>query len=327
MRRFLSLLFAALVACTAATPRSQPSHTPPSSPRSRPTSPHRSPAASARAHLPFAVERAAGAVVGDTGFMLGGLIPGDRSIDHILSVDLATGRGRLVGSLPAALHDAAATSLGGRVYLFGGSGSAGTLVQRFDPASNHVSTVGHLPRALSDLSAVTIADTMFVLGGFDGQQARREVLATTDGRAFRVVALLPDGLRYTAAAVVGEKVLVVGGQTMTSLASRAVLLIDPTSGSVRRLASLPVPVAHAVVIVRGQTAFAAGGRDDGGRPLRDVWKIDLIGGKVSAAARLPYPIADPTLLVGNSIVLLAGGASGLLAQGGETNDELVFTET
>ncbi|HLW15767.1 MAG TPA: hypothetical protein VKV69_00210, partial [Actinomycetota bacterium] len=49
--------------------------------------------------LPYVVERAAGAVIGDTGYMLGGLVPGDRSISSILAIDITTGVAHAVGKL------------------------------------------------------------------------------------------------------------------------------------------------------------------------------------------------------------------------------------
>jgi len=275
--------------------------------------------------LPYVVERAAGAVIGETGYMLGGLIPGDSSISTILSIDLLTGSARRVGSLPIAAHDAAAVSMGNEIILFGGSGNAGNLVQRFDPATGAMSTIGHLPRVLSDLAAVAIGNAIFVLGGYDGSRARAEVLETTDGRSFRVAATLPEGLRYAAVAAAGSKLLIAGGQTDSAGGSRGVYLVDPASGSVHPLAELPAAVAHAVLVVRGDTAFLIGGRDSAGRPTTRVWKISVTTGTISPSSPLALPLADPTLLVGTRRTILAGGATGRASSGGETNEEILFT--
>jgi N-acetylneuraminic acid mutarotase len=257
--------------------------------------------------------------------MLGGLAPGDRSISTILSVDLETGAARRVGSLPIAAHDAAAVAMGDKIWLFGGSDPAGTLVQQFDPATRTVITIGHLPRVLSDLAAATIGNTAYVVGGFDGSRARPEVLATTDGRSFRVVATLPAGLRYAAVAAAGTKLLVAGGQTQTAAASRSVFVVDPTTHSVKTLAQLPVAVAHAVMLVRGDNAFVIGGRDVAGRPSANVWRIDVSTGAASERTAISLPLADPTLLAGATKVILAGGATGRASSGGESNIEILFT--
>jgi N-acetylneuraminic acid mutarotase len=277
-------------------------------------------------NLPYVVERAAGAVVGGTGYVLGGLVPGDRSISPILSIDLSSGLARRVATLPAAAHDAAAAAVGDRVYLFGGSGAAGNLVQRFDPASHGVTMVGTLPRTLSDLGAVAIGNTIYVIGGYDGVRARKEILATTDERTFTTTAMLPQGLRYMGVAAVGSKLLVVGGQTDSAQASDQILLVDPAAGSVRKLGTLPVANAHAVLLVRGDAVFVIGGRDAGERPTDRVWRISLSSGLATAAPPLPIPLADSTVLAGAQRTVLAGGATGHASQGGETNKEILFTD-
>ena len=316
-----------LAACSSAAPRAHTTSTPTSTPKTSKPATGRSPGPTGSlARLPYDVERAAGAVVGGTGYLLGGLVPGDRSVSPILSVDLTTGVARRIAALPAAAHDAAAVALGGNIYLLGGSGSSGTLVQRFDPSSRSVTTVGTLPRTLSDLGAVAVGNTIYVVGGFDGQHARREILATTDGRMFTVAAMLPRGLRYMAVAAAGSKLLIVGGQTDSSLASRDVLLADPATGSVQQLGTLPVANAHAVAVVRGDVAFVIGGRDAAGRPTARVWRISLPGGSIAAAAPLSIPLADATLLAGADRTILAGGATGSAPQGGETSKEILFPQ-
>jgi N-acetylneuraminic acid mutarotase len=257
--------------------------------------------------------------------LLGGLVPGDASIATVLRVDLRTGSSRVISRLPAAAHDAAATPLNGAIYLFGGSGAAGRLVQRFDPASNGISTVGHLPHALSDLSAVTIGGTMYVLGGYDGVRARQEVLATSDGQTFRTIAMLPEGLRYAAVSVSGRTILIAGGQTDHVGATRRVFAVDTAGGSVRIVAALPAPIAHATMFVDGVSAFVIGGRDAAGRPIPSVWRVRISDGSISASVPLAMPLADTTLLpttLGGAI--LAGGAMGDGSSGGETSKELFF---
>jgi N-acetylneuraminic acid mutarotase len=257
--------------------------------------------------------------------MFGGLVPGDTSISPVLRVDLTTGAAHEVARLAVAAHDAAATTLNGAIYLFGGSGEAGTLVQRFDPASRRVSTIGHLPRPLSDLSAVTIGDTMYVLGGYDGEHARPEVMATTDGASFKTVATLPHGLRYAAVTHLGTTVIVAGGQTDTSAATRDVFSVDTSNGAVRVLSTLPVPIAHAALIARGNSAFIVGGRYGSGQPTDRVWGVRISDGTLFSVAPLSMPLADTTLLITSAgDAILAGGATGRSTSGGETRKELFF---
>src|SRR3954454_18283680 len=72
--------------------------------------------------LPAPVQLPAMAAVRGGALALGGLDAADASSAGIVRV--GPGRARLVGHLPAALHDAAAATLAGRTYFFGG-GNAG----------------------------------------------------------------------------------------------------------------------------------------------------------------------------------------------------------
>jgi hypothetical protein len=78
---------------------------------------------------------------------------------------------RRIGRLPAPLTHAAAATLGGRVYVFGGRG--GTLgtqkrtILAIDPATGRVRSAGRLPVALSDLGAATVGGRVLLVGGRD----------------------------------------------------------------------------------------------------------------------------------------------------------------
>ena len=64
------------------------------------------------------------------------------------------------GSLPGVRHDAAAVSLGGSAYVFGGGNGPSQLdeIVKVDPAGR-ASVVGRLPQPASDVSAAVIAGT------------------------------------------------------------------------------------------------------------------------------------------------------------------------
>src|SRR5947207_12600279 len=105
----------------------------------RPATSHRSPVAQAAARLRVIprhlhaqaigrlaspVQDAAAVALGQSrALLLGGLTAADRSTNAVNVV--SNGRSRPAGRLPVAVHDAAATRLGGAVYVFGGGdGSA-----------------------------------------------------------------------------------------------------------------------------------------------------------------------------------------------------------
>ncbi len=99
------------------------------------------------AKLPVAVTGAAGAVVGDKVFALGGMLAGDRPSDLIQEYDVATERSVIAAKLPAPVTDSAALTLNGFVYLVGGlvGGAPSRAIVRFDPLRGTAAVAGRLP--------------------------------------------------------------------------------------------------------------------------------------------------------------------------------------
>ena len=61
----------------------------------------------------------------------------------------------------------------------------------------------------------------------------------------RVVAHLPQTLRYAAVTAVGNRLVIAGGSLESGTASDAVLEYVPAAGRVSRLGKLPAPTTHA----------------------------------------------------------------------------------
>ena len=96
----------------------------------------------------------------------GGLSGADVSTDTVFELS-PEGTVASLHSLPSAIHDAAAATLGRRLLVFGGGVSEGSdhIVQLFPGPSRQVGT---LPQALSDVVAAEIAGTAYVAGGWNG---------------------------------------------------------------------------------------------------------------------------------------------------------------
>jgi hypothetical protein len=62
------------------------------------------------------------------------------------------------------------------------------------------------------VTGVTAGSVAYVIGGYDGTSWDPEVLATGDGRHFRVAARLPAPVRYAAVAAAAGEIWVFGGQ-------------------------------------------------------------------------------------------------------------------
>ena len=262
---------------------------------------------SANYALPAPVQREVAVSDGTTIYLAGGLDSSDASVGGVFTLNDRTGHVTSLGSMPNVFHDAAGAIIGGKLVVFGGGSAEGTdLVQTFDPATKAASVAGHLPVALSDLSSAVVAGTIYLIGGWDGKTPRTEIYATTDGRRFRTVATLPEGLRYPAVTAVGATVVIAGGQTATGQSDK-VLALDTTTGTVSTIGTLAAPVSEATAFTLGGAAYVAGGRDAAGQAVAAVIRVDPSTGKISRAGRLPRPVADaPALPVGDGVLIVGG---------------------
>ena len=99
------------------------------------------------AKLPVPVTGAAGAVVGDKVFALGGRLGNGRPSDLIQEYDVATERSVIAAKLPEPVTDSTALTLDGFVYLVAGlvNESPTRAIVRFDPLRATAVLAGHLP--------------------------------------------------------------------------------------------------------------------------------------------------------------------------------------
>jgi N-acetylneuraminic acid mutarotase len=257
--------------------------------------------------LPAPLRDPASAAVGPDRFvLLGGLDASDVSASGI---EVASLRQVLHSyTLPIAQHDAQATALDGKVYVFGG-GSLSELdhILSFDPATGAVRQVGQLPHSQSDVAVAATGQTAYIVGGYDGVDWLNTILAWRPGSAVRVVGHLPVGLRYSAVAAADGRLLVIGGSTPLQ-ASRAIYSFDPASGSVQRIGRLPRPITHASAATLGSSVYLIGGRGNlDNAQTATVWAIDPHTGRVRVAGRLPTPLSDSGVqTVGDGIIVVGG---------------------
>jgi hypothetical protein len=261
-------------------------------------------------HLGSPLSRAVGFSDGTRLLVAGGLDGGQNTVSTVLLIDPNTGATTSAGSLTVPTHDAAGGVLGSRRFVFGGGAQhVSDVVQSLQP--NGPSTVvGHLPQPRADLAAVTIGATVYLVGGYDGTNATRDVLATSDGVQFRTIAQLPVGVRYPAVAAAGDKVFVFGG-ALSGSESSAVQQIDVRTGSARLIGELPSPRTEAAAVTLGGSIFVAGGRA-GGAASSDVLRFDASGNQFAFDTALPTPSADSAAVtVGDRAYLVGGEAAAI----------------
>jgi N-acetylneuraminic acid mutarotase len=138
--------------------------------------------------------------------------PGTPAASIWPAFDPAAGASTEAGTLALPTHGEAAAVLGGRLLVFGGASSAvHDIIQQFDPAQRRAVILGRLPGPRADVTAAVTGHTIALVGGFDGVRPQDEVWASTDGSDFRVIARLPQAVRYAAAVADGDSVYVFGG--------------------------------------------------------------------------------------------------------------------
>jgi len=270
------------------------------------------------------VQDAAAVSAGSRAILLGGLTAADTSTDEILA---ATASGsRVIGSLPSARHDTAAAAIGSWVYLFGGGNGVAQLddIVRVDPVTGHASVIGHLPAASSDSTAAAIGGTAYIVGGYTGTQWLDTIVAFTPGKPARVVAHLPEPVRYAAVTAVSGRLVIAGGSLENGTASSAVLEYLPNTGRVVRAGTLPAPTTHAAAATVGSVAYVIGGRGallD--TPTDRIVSFDVGTKRIRVAATLRSPRSDLSAVGLGDRILIAGGRDAVATQA--TVSELTVT--
>ena len=268
----------------------------------------------ARWRLPVARYRTVAVANGRYVFLLGGIDAAGASVDSVYRLDPARGTTRLAGALAAPTHGAAALLLGQRAFVFGGAGPpVYDLVQEYDPASGNTRVVGHLPAQRADLAATAVGRHVVVAAGFDGIGPLNTVLATMDERHFRLLARLPEAVRYPAVAAVGNSVYLFGGLQSggeyTGTFTRAIQRVNLSTGRSAVLGRLPTPYAHAMATVRDGQVFILGGSTPSGSS-NAILRFNPATGAVSRAGTLPEHVADGGVATIGDTTYLFGGING-----------------
>jgi PQQ-like domain len=262
--------------------------------------------ASVAGSLPAPVQDASSAPLSDGGVaLLGGLNSASSSDTAVLR--FSGSHAAAFGSLPTALHDAAAVTLGRSVYLFGGGQFASEAgIYRLDPRTGRTSQVGQLPEPRSDLGAAVVRGTAYLVGGFTGQTPLATILAWRPGTQARVVAHLPRPLRYAAVTAVGGRLVIAGGMTPSG-PTRQVLVFDPATGRVSPLGALPQPISHTAATAIDGYVYVIGGRDRSGAPIRSITVVNPRTGATRPAGTLGHPLSDESAIGSGKTILVAGG--------------------
>jgi serine/threonine protein kinase/N-acetylneuraminic acid mutarotase len=228
--------------------------------------------------LPRARHGVAVAAVGDTVYAIGGATAAGHlgSTKEAEVLDLsgkpAAAQGtrdlewEALAAAPSKREYAASTEFGGRLWLFGGigaNGAAGTETAAYDRAINTWTPGPELPRPLHHAAAVTWRGDAVLIGGF---VPGAELTSGQSGRVYRMRAAgsweelppLNHPRAAAAAAVVGNRIVVVGGQADQKLV-RETEVFDGERWT--DVTDIPTPREHLGAASDGRYLYAVGGRD------------------------------------------------------------------
>jgi serine/threonine protein kinase/N-acetylneuraminic acid mutarotase len=225
-----------------------------------------------------------------------------------LPADLAW---RPVASPPFQRQYAASTAVDGKLWVFGGIGlkSSSTTSKVYDPASDSWTTGPGLPAPLHHMMAVTYKGEAVVLGGFlpgeeltSGQSDR--VYALRDG-AWEQLPKLNHARAAAAAAVVGDKIVVVGGQADGKLVPQTEVFDGERWTDVE---DMPTPREHLGAASDGRYLYAVGGRalsaDQNSGTLE---RYDPAGDSWTKLDPMPKPTGSVGVTYANGRVIAIGG--------------------
>ena len=218
---------------------------------------------------------------------------------------------------PVAVQQVNATALDGRIWVAGGvtsSGEATAATQFYDPAINSWDQGPPLPEPLNHAMLVTYHDQLVVIGGFHGRG--HDLLAETsarmlllDNKTDKWVDGPPLGHPRGAggAAVVGDKIVVVGGRTGNpeQLVTQTEIF-DGTSW--RDAADIPVPGDHLAVTADSRYLYAVGGRKFTASSNTDaVQRYDPQASRWTILPPTPQPVGGAGVTVVRGQLIVVGG--------------------
>lgn len=174
---------------------------------------------------------AAGGMVGETG----------RPLTTFARYDGRTDRWQVLPQLPVATRAAGAASLGGRIYVAGGTDAKGNTpaVWAYDPRLRRWSRSARLPSPRFNHGVVALAGRLWVLGGFaDGRELRDVLEYRPNVGRWRRATPLPVAMHAFGAVAFRGELWVLGGRRGERVL-RDVWILDPATLRWRRGPAMP----------------------------------------------------------------------------------------
>ncbi|MGH8651544.1 MAG: Kelch repeat-containing protein, partial [Gammaproteobacteria bacterium] len=187
--------------------------------------------------------------------------------------------------MPTPRTEVSASVLRGKVYVIGGfDGSARTLatVEVYDPATDSWHSGPDLPEARHHAA---LEDTLYVIGGFAGPglEPQADVFALKAQTKWQRLTPLPEARGALAAAVLDDRILVVGGIGPLGLASD-LFAYEPAADSWTKKTPAPTRRDYLAAGALRGLFYVAGGRErslsrnlaalESYDPIKDTWRTE-----------------------------------------------------
>jgi Kelch motif/Galactose oxidase, central domain len=228
----------------------------------------------AEGKLPTLLEEGRAVRVGDSAYVVGGLITPvvdnvGRSTAAFRRFDIESGRFTSLPPLPERLNHVGIATDGEAVYVVGGLGdqleflsTASSSTWRYDIASRRWTELAPMPTARGALGAAIGGDTLYAIGGRDGPNSLDAVEAyDIHGDSWSVRAPLPVAADHLGVAALGGSVYVVGGRYDGGDELRDFRRYDPRQDRWHSLPDLPTGTSGVNLERVGDELVVTGGED------------------------------------------------------------------
>jgi N-acetylneuraminic acid mutarotase len=224
--------------------------------------------------------------------------------------------------MPVARDELRAAAAGGRIFILNGQEITGedkatsiSEVQVFDPATETYSSAPDTPVPVDHSAVVVYRGDLYLVGG-DSNGAPSSGLwrYSPDGGKWETLAQMDTPRAGHAAAVIGDRLYVVGGTTDAPFSDEnqppltSLEIFDFQTGEWSRGPDMPTGRHHFGAAALDGRLYAVGGRAPGNFALETVERFEPERGEWERLAPLPLGTGGPSVVTaGGKIVVVGGG--------------------
>lgn len=171
---------------------------------------------------------------------------------------------------------AVAEAYRGKIYVIGGVGSDGRIVEEYNPDNDEWTLKRNSPSRRYDAASAVFNGKIYVIGGGeDDAEDRITAYDVEDDEWIVGLTPMPKKLRKITATVINNKIIIVGGEDQNGKESDGVYEYDPVANSWRTLRNLPSARSGAAVEALSSRVYVIGGENASGDNTNTNFRGDL----------------------------------------------------